>query len=165
MMQKAEDVGNQSPDAAKAARADNLGGDFAKEAFHQIKPGGRGRNKMEVKTGVTLEPGRDPGVLVGGIIVANNVKLKLGGDLPIDLAQEGKPLLMAMSRGGVGKHLARKIVQGSKEGYRPMSVVVVGLGANVSLAQRQTGLGAFEGLTLALFITEQSTKARSGGSR
>ncbi len=88
-------------------------------------------------------------MLVGGIVVANDVKLELGSDLLIDLAQEGQPLLMAMARGGVGKHLAGKIVQGGKEGHRSMSVVVVGLGANVSLAQRQAGLGAFEGLTLA----------------
>jgi hypothetical protein len=44
---------------------------------------------VEVKTGMTLEPGKDFGVLVGGIVVANDVKLELGSDLLIDLAQEG----------------------------------------------------------------------------
>jgi hypothetical protein len=99
MIEKAEDVGEQGTDAAKAARADDLGGDFAKEAFHQIEPGGRGGNEMDVKTGVTLEPGGHLGVLVGGIIVANDVKVELGSHLLIDLAQEGQPLLMAMARG------------------------------------------------------------------
>ena len=37
-------------------------------------------------------------MLVGGIVVANDVKLQLGGDFLIDLAQEGQPLLMAMAR-------------------------------------------------------------------
>ena len=87
--------------------------------------------------------------------VADDVKLELGSDLLIDLAQEGQPLLMAMARSVVGKHLARKVVQGDKEGHRSMPVVVVGLGANVSLAQRQSGLGGFESLTLALFITAE----------
>jgi hypothetical protein len=41
-------------------------------------------------------------VLAGRIVVANDVQLQLGGDFPIDLAQEGEPLLMAMARGGVG---------------------------------------------------------------
>ena len=104
---------------------------------------------MEVKTGMTLEPGGDFGVLVGRVVVANDVKLELGSDLLIDLTQEGQPLLMAMAWGGMSKHLAGKVVQGGKEGHRPMPIVVVGLGANVSLAQRQSGLGAFEGLTLA----------------
>jgi hypothetical protein len=36
-----------------------------------------------------------------------------------------------------------------------MPIVVVSPGANVSLAQRQAGLGAFEGLALALFITAE----------
>ena len=59
MIEKAEDVGDQGSDAAKASRADDLGGDFAKEAFHQIEPGGRGGDEMEVKPGMALEPGGD----------------------------------------------------------------------------------------------------------
>ncbi len=62
---------------------------------------------------------------------------------------------MAMARSGVGKYLAGKVVQGGKEGHRSMAIVVVGLGAEVPLAQRQARLGAFEGLTLALFITAE----------
>ena len=45
MIEEAEDVGDQGSDAAKASRADDFGGDFAKEAFHQIEPGGRGGNE------------------------------------------------------------------------------------------------------------------------
>ena len=66
---------------------------------------------------MTLKPGGDFGVLVGRIVVANNVKLQLGGDFLVDLAQEGEPLLMAMARGGVGKHLAGKVVQGAKSDH------------------------------------------------
>jgi hypothetical protein len=39
------------------------------------------------------------------------------------------------SRGrGVGEHLAGKVVQGGKEGDRSVPVIVVGAGADVSLA-------------------------------
>src|SRR5215510_4610634 len=110
---------------------------------------------MEMKAGMTLKPGGNLGVLVGRVVVADNVKLEFGSDRLIDLAQEGQPFLVAMTRGGVSKHLAGKVVQGGKKGYRSMPIVVVGLGANVSLAQRQAGLGAFEGLTLALFIAAE----------
>ena len=41
---------------------------------------------------MTLKPIGDFGVLVRGIVVANDVKLQVGGDLLIDLAQEGQPL-------------------------------------------------------------------------
>ena len=94
-------------------------------------------------------------MFVGGIVVANDVKLEVGNRLPIDFAQEAQPLLMTMARGGMSEYLAGKIVQGSKEGYRSMAVVVVGLGADLSLAQRQSGLSAFEGLTLAFFIAAE----------
>ena len=72
-----------------------------------------------------------------------------GATCLIDLAQKGQLLLMAMARSGVGEHLAGKVVQGGKEGHRAMPVVVMGLGANVSLAQRQARLAAFERLALA----------------
>ena len=46
-------------------------------------------------------------------------------DLLIDLAQEGQPLLMAMARSGVGKHLAGKVVERGKEGHRSMAIIVL----------------------------------------
>ena len=45
---------------------------------------------MEVKTGVTLKPGGDFGVLVGRIVVANDVKLQLGSDF-LDRSCAGRP--------------------------------------------------------------------------
>ena len=87
--------------------------------------------------------------------------IKLGGELPVDLAQEGQPLLMAMTGGGMSKDLAREIVQGGKQGNRSVTVIVVGLGADMTLAQGQTRLTALKGLTLALLIaTEQEGTIR-----
>ena len=50
-IEKAENVSDQGCDAAKAARADDLAGNFAKEAFHQIEPGGRSGNEMDSENG------------------------------------------------------------------------------------------------------------------
>ena len=36
MIEEAEDVGDQGSDAAKASRADDFGGDFAKEASTRL---------------------------------------------------------------------------------------------------------------------------------
>ena len=63
---------------------------------------------MDVKTGMTLEPSADFGVLVGRVVVADDVKLEFGSDLLLDLAQEGQPLLMAMARSGCGQTPCRK---------------------------------------------------------
>ena len=68
---------------------------------------------------------------------------------------------MAMTSGGMSKHLAREIVEGGKQGDRSVTIVIVGLGTNMTLAQGQTRLTALEGLTLALLIaTEQEGTIR-----
>ena len=116
---------------------------------------------MHMKAGMTLKPGDDLGMFVSGVVVADDVNIKLGGDLALDLAQEGQPLLMAMTRGGMSKDLAREIVEGRKQGHRSVTVVSMGLGADMTLAQGQTGLTALEGLTLTLLIaTEQEGTIR-----
>src|SRR4029077_5697838 len=73
------------------------------------------------------------------------VKLELGSDLLIDLAQEGQPLLMAMARSGVGKYLAGKVVQGGKEGHRSMAIVVVGLGCECVPGPKASQAGCVRG--------------------
>ena len=75
-------------------------------------------------------------MFVSGVVVADDVNVKLGGDLVVDLAQKGEPLLMAMTRGGVSKDLAREIVEGGKQGHRSVTVIIVGLGADYDLGSR-----------------------------
>ena len=65
---------------------------------------------------------------------------------------------MAMTR-SMSKDLAREIVEGGKQGDRSMTVVIVSLGADMTLAQGQTGLTALEDLTLALLIATQQESA------
>ena len=155
MIKEAENVRHQGADAAKTARADDLAGNFAKEAFDQVEPGRGGWRKVQMKAGMTFEPADDLGMFVSGVVVADDVNIKLGGHLSVDLAQEGQPLLMAMTPGGVGKHFAREIVEGGKQSDRPVAVVIVSLGTNMTLAQRQTGLTALKGLALALLIAAE----------
>ena len=163
MIKEAENVCHQGADAAKTARANDFAGNLSKEALYQVEPGGGGWCQMQMKAGMTLEPGDDLGMFVSGVVVADDVNIKLGGDLSVDLAQEGQPLLMAMTRGSMSKNLAREIVQGGKQGDRSVTIVIVGLGTNMTLAQGQTRLTALEGLTLALLIaTEQGGHDQAG---
>jgi hypothetical protein len=162
MIKEAENVCHQGPDSAKTARVNHLAGNFTKEAFDQVEPGRGGWRKMQMKAGMALKPSDDLGMFVSGVVVADDVNIKLGGDLVVDLAQEGQLLLMAMARGGMSKDLAREIVQGGKQGDRSVPVVIVGLGADMTLAQGQTGLTALESLTLVLLIaTEQERQTTS----
>ena len=125
MIKEAENVCHQCADAAKTARADDFAGNFAKEAFDQVEPGRGGWRKVQMKAGMTLKPGDDLGMFVSGVVIADDVNIKLGGDLAFDLAQEGQPLLMAMTRGGMSKDLAREIVERGKQGDCSVTVVIV----------------------------------------
>ena len=119
---------------------------------------------MQMKAGMMLKPGDDLGMFASGVVVADNVNIKLGGDLPVDLAQEGRATPDGDNRRRISKDLAREIVQGGKQGNRSVTVIVVGLGADMTLAQGQPRLTALEGLTLH-FSSQQSRRARSGGLR
>jgi hypothetical protein len=132
MIKEAENVRHQGTDTAKTARADDLAGNFAKEAFDQVEPGRGGGRKVQMKAGMTLKPGDDLGMFVRRVVVADDVNIKLGANLALDLAQEGQPLLMAMTRGSMSKDLARKIVQGGKQSERSVTAVIVTLGANMT---------------------------------
>ena len=71
---------------------------------------------MQMKAGMALKPSDDLGMFVSGVVVANDVKLELGGDLLIDLAQESQPLLMAMARGRCGQTPCQKGSPGRQRG-------------------------------------------------
>jgi hypothetical protein len=159
MIKEAENVCHQRSDAAKTARANHFTRDFAKEALDQVEPGRGGWGNVQMEGGMTLEPGDDLGMFVSGVVVADDMNIQLGGDLALDLTQEGQPLLMAMTPGGMSKDLAREIVEGGKQGDRSVTIVIVGLGADVTFTQGQTGLTALEGLTLTLLIATEKQSA------
>ena len=108
MIKEAENVCHKGADAAKAARANHLAGDFAKEALDQIEPRRGSWREVQMKAGMTLEPGDDLGMFMRGVVIADDVNIQLGGDLALNLAQEGQPLLMAMVRGVWAKTLPER---------------------------------------------------------
>jgi len=55
-----------------------------------------------------------------------------------------QPLLVPVAGRTFGQNLPVEIIQGGKQGHRAMPVVIVGAGGDVTLAQRQTGLRAFQ---------------------
>jgi len=103
---------------------------------------------MHVKAGVALEPSGHRRVLMGGVIVGDDVDVEIGWGLLIDGFEEGEPLLMAMARGQAGDQLALEIIERGKQGQCAMSHVIMGLGANVTDPQRQTRLRALQRLAL-----------------
>ncbi len=69
----------------------------AEEAFDHVQPRGTGRSEVHMESRVALEPGSDLWMLMGGMVVDDQMQIEPGRGFAFDLAQELQPLLMTMS--------------------------------------------------------------------
>lgn len=82
------DAGDQLRDAAEDSAAQVFLGQVTKPAFDLVEPGRRGRGEMQVKPLVPLQPSLDLGVLVGAVVVQDQMDLQTRGHLTIDRVEE-----------------------------------------------------------------------------
>ena len=104
----------QLRDADKGPASHGLLRQFPEPALHLIEPTGTGRNKVQRKAGMALEPRLDLGVFVGAVIVQHQMKLQLFGELVIQSAQEFQEFLMAMPGKTLADDFAFQYLQGRK---------------------------------------------------
>ena len=84
-------------EAAEYTAAQAFGGDVAEKPFDPIEPRGRGRGEMHMEARMSREPPPDLGMLMCGLIVANQMQGFLLGGFPIDLAPEAQPFLVTVA--------------------------------------------------------------------
>ena len=119
------------------------------------------------------QPGAHFWMLVGRVIVHDQVEIEISGDRFLNLAKKAQVLLMPVTRLALRDHLAGGHVKGSKQGGGAVSNVVMGDSLYVPKTQplrgsrwlRKQWLGSIEGLHLGLLVPAQSTTALSGGFR
>ena len=102
-----------------------------------------------------VEPPAHFRVLVGGVVVEDDVDELASWHLSLDGIEEADELLMPVTLHVAGDNRAVEHVEGSEEGRRAMPFVVVGYGAGAALLHGQAGLGAVERLDLALLVNRQ----------
>ena len=130
------DRGDQLRHAAKHAAPDTLVGDFAKPALDHVPPRARCRNEMQMESGMTRDPGFDLRMLVGPVVVNDQVHIQPGRCLAVDLFEEADKLLMRMTRHAVADHFAIEHAQSGEQCCRPVALVIVRHGAAASLLDR-----------------------------
>jgi len=136
----------------KRATTQALLGEVSEPAFDQIEPGtGRG-GKVQVKTRMATQPTLDAGVLVGSVVVHDQVHVQFARRLLVDALQEADELLMPVLRHAVADDRAIQRPQGRKQGGGAVSLVVVRHRATAARLHRQARLASVESLNLALFI-------------
>ena len=79
------DGADQRGDIVEAAAANAFVGKLAEPALDEIQPGARGRDEVQVEARMAPQPGPDPRVLVGSVVVDDEVQVELGGSLAVDL--------------------------------------------------------------------------------
>ena len=110
---------------------------------------------MESPSGMTHEPRLDLGVFVGGVVIEDHVDILVSGHVALDDIEKADELLMTVALHVAADDPAIEDIQGGKQCGGSVALVIVGHGATAPLLHRQSGLGAVEGLDLALFIHGQ----------
>ena len=146
------DLADQFFHATERAAADRLLGDEAEEALDLIQPGAVGGNEVDVPPGAPREPGFHARMLMGAVVVDDQMDVQLFGYSLIDLAQETEELLVPVPRFALSQNLSAGHVQSGEERRRPVALVIVSHSFHIPKPQRQHGLRTLEGLALALLV-------------
>ena len=115
-------------------------------------------------TRTACEPISDFGVLVGGVVVDDEMDVEPGWHVDLDVTQEGEELLMAMAGFALGDDRAVKHVEGGEQRGCAVALVVVGDAFDVAEPHGKHGWVRSRAW-IWLFSSTQSTTALSGGSR
>ena len=152
MLDEVVDSFDQVFDAPEAPSANRLLCDESEPTFDLIEPGGVGGSVVDVEAGPLCQPESYVGMLVGGVVVDDQMDLKACRHSLIDALEERKKLLMTMTRLALRQDSSGGDVECGKQGGGPMANVVVGHSFHVAQPHRQHRLSAIKGLNLRLLI-------------
>ena len=155
MLDVAVDCCYEVVDGVEDARASGLAGELGKEALDGVQPGAGCRGEVERPSRIVGQPSEHLGVLVGSIVVHDGVDHIAGRYGVLDLVEKGDELLVAMARSAAAEHGALQRVQGGEQRGGTIAHVIVSEGRASAGLERQSWLGAVQGLDLALLIHRQ----------
>ena len=110
---------------------------------------------MEMEALMPRQPGADFGMLVGGVIVNDQMHVLLSRGLAVDRIEKADELLMPVTAHALADDLAVEDVEGGEQGRGAVAFVIMGHRAATAALHRQSRLGAVECLDLALLIDRQ----------
>src|SRR5260221_2290889 len=104
MLDEAVSFAYEVCDGDKRAAADGALGDQGEEALDLIEPGSIGRREVKMPARPPCEPRPDFGVLVGGVVVDDEMDIEFCRDIGLDVPEEGEELLVAMAGLALGEN-------------------------------------------------------------
>ena len=112
--------------------------DEREPAFHLIEPARIGGREMEVEARMAGEPGLDPRMFVSGVVIGDQVRVKFGGNVVIEVVEKGQKLLVPVARSECGKLRERAIEPNCSLSAALTVTTVLGL----PIGQYHTGLAS-----------------------
>ena len=106
----------QSTEVVETAAANAFLSEMGEPSFDEIQPGTGSGSEVQVKAGVPLQPRLHPRMLVGAVIVDDNVQLQPRRGLLIDGFQKADEFLMTMAGHTVADHFAVQNIEGGEQG-------------------------------------------------
>jgi hypothetical protein len=110
----AVDTRHQFAHAPERAPADGLLGYQREPALDLIKPARISRRVVDVKSPMTYEPGFDPWMLVGGVIIGDQVHRQVVRNLPFKVVEKTEELLVPMTRPALRNDRTIQHIQGGE---------------------------------------------------
>jgi hypothetical protein len=91
------DRSDQFRDALETAAANPLVGNLSKPTLDQIQPRTRRRDEVDVESGMSSQPGFDPRMFVGCVIVHDKMQIEIGRRFGVDLVEKTNEFLVSMT--------------------------------------------------------------------
>ena len=147
-MDRLDQIGNAFENTATDTFVSNL----PEPALDQIQPGTGCGNKVQMETWMPFQPGFDPWVFMGAIIVDNEMEIEAGRSIGVDFVEKPDKLLMSVTGHAIADHSAVEHAQGRKQSGGAIALVIVSHGPAAALLDWQPRLCAVESLDLAFLV-------------
>ena len=104
VFREAVDLCDEVFDAFEGASADGLLGDHSEPSFDLIEPGRISWRVVDVESGSRGQPEADLGVLMGGVVIDDQMHVERCRDGLVDALDEAEKLLMTVAWFALGQH-------------------------------------------------------------
>ncbi len=119
------DLVHQFAHAPERTAPDGLLRDQGEPALDLVEPACVGRGVMKVEARMPRQPGFDPRMLVGGVVISDQMDREPGRKVAVEVIKKGAKFLVAMARLALRDDRAIKHVERREQRGRAMPIVVV----------------------------------------
>ena len=154
--EEAIDGGLEVDEGVEDAALDPTSSEFGEETLDGVQPRTGCWREVEHKPVVAIEPSPNLWMLMGGVIVEDDVDGFVGRDLSVDHVEEADELLVPVTLHITSDHGSVENVQSCEERRGSVTLVIVDHGSQTSFFHRQARLGAVKCLYLAFLIDGQN---------